>query len=103
MHGVPGEPEGILPRNTSEGICPADPDYSRRGIVVVIVAESGLMDVERGAAGGTFADATLRLLKHTGGIDFDKNGGSAVIGVDHEGSAVGDVDNRRGHDTGARA
>ena len=35
-----------------------------------------------------------------GGVGFDKNGGSAVVGADDEGCAVSDIDNRRAQDTG---
>src|SRR6266852_1354564 len=103
MHGGPGEPEGVLPGDGIGGACPANTDHSIRGIVVVKVAEIGGMDIERGAASGTEADAGLRYLKHTAGIGFDKNGGSAIIGADDEGCAVGDIHNRWGDDTGACA
>src|ERR1700674_1311425 len=103
MHGAPGEPEGVLPRNGIGGTCPAKADDSTRGSDVVVVAESGITEGERGAAMGTQADSALRQLSHRGGIGFDKNGGRAIIGADDEGCAVGDIDYRRGHDTGARA
>ena len=75
------------------------------GSIVVIVAEGGLVRSDRGTArsGGTPADSALRQHSQSAGIDFDKNGGSAVIGGDHEGCAVSDIDNRRAHDTVAGA
>src|SRR5216684_7832861 len=99
MHGAPGELEGVLPGSGIGGACPANPYYATRGSDVVVVAEIGIMDVECGAAGGTLADSALRHLKHTVGIGFDKNGGSAIIGADDEGCSVGDIDKRRGDDT----
>src|SRR6266436_1708146 len=103
MHDAPGELEGVLPGSGISRACPANPDYAIRGSGVVVVAEIGIMDVECGAAGGSQADLALRYQKHTIGIGFDKNGGGAIIGADHEGCAVGDIDKRRGQDAVAGA
>src|SRR6266853_1893133 len=99
MHGAPGEPEGVLPGSIIGDARPAKTDYPTCGSDVIVVAESGLIEVDRGAAGATLADAGLRQLSHRGGIDFDENGCGAIIAADDEGCAVGDIDNRRGQDT----
>jgi hypothetical protein len=103
FHGAPREPERVLPRSGIGGTRPAKTDCSTRGIVEVKIADSGLMEVECGAAGGALADSGPRQQRHRGGVGFDKNGGSAVIGADDEGCAVGDIDNRSAHDTGTCA
>src|SRR5437899_1460495 len=99
MHGAPSKGEGVLPGSGIGGACPANPDYSTRGSDVVVVAEIGIMDVERGAAGGALADSALLQQSVRGGVNFDKNGGSAIIGADDEGCSIGDIDKRRGDDT----
>src|SRR5258706_14486722 len=105
MHEAPSEPEGVLPGNCVGGARPAKTDYSSRGIVIVIVAESGKMDVERGTACGTQADPALRQREHSGGIGLDKNGGSWIVCADDGGCAVGNIDNRRSgrNSAGARS
>src|SRR5271156_5005795 len=104
VHDVPtGESEDILPGCVIGGAGSAKADYSSRRIVVVIVAESGLVKVEDGVrsrgAGGAFAQGGYRQRGHRAqirSIGFDKNcgkrrwgsGDEGAIATDHEGRAV---------------
>src|SRR6202030_4203189 len=105
FQGMTYEPEGVLPRRGIGGAGSAKMDQSSRSIIVVIVVESGLMKSDRGTSGsgGTPADPGCRQHGQTTRIDLLKNSGRTVIGGDHEGCAVGDIENRRSHDTLAEA
>jgi len=56
VHGAAAKSEYVLPWGGIGCAGSADTDNSSGGIVVVIVAESGLIDLELGAAGGAEAD-----------------------------------------------
>ena len=68
-----GEPEGVLPGGGIAGPGSAKMDQSGRGIVVVIVVESGLVKVDRGTSRRALADVGCRQHTHSSGIDFDKD------------------------------
>src|SRR5208282_5391131 len=107
LHGAPGEREGVLPGCRIGRAGSTKMDQSSRGIVVVIVVESGLVKVDRGGSEGAYADCGFRQQSQCTGIGFENNGagreasgaGGAAIGADYEGCAVGDIDNRRGQDS----